>query len=76
MTYDLVVIVDNGERVIPVMTGFDCTCALISKIEMMGRSLPDYMVFAIVGWDDDDDNHLIAFVEQGEGGINVEWIED
>ena len=76
MSYDLVVIVDNGERVIPVMTGFECTCALISKIEMMGRNLPDFMVFAIIGWDEDNNDHLVAFVEQGESSIEVEWFED
>ena len=74
MTYDLVAIVDSGEHVIPVMTDFDCTCALLAKVEMMGRNLADFMVFAIIGWDEDDEDHLIAFVEKDEDGISVEWI--
>lgn len=76
MSYDLVALVDNGERVVPVMTGFDCTGALVSKIEMMGRNLPEFMVFAIIGWDEDDEDHLIAFVERVEDEIHIEWLGD
>lgn len=63
-------------NVIEIMSGFDCTCSLMTKVEMMGHNLNDGD-YAVMAFDEEYSEPEIEYVVVVEdGSIDVVEVED
>lgn len=78
MSYSFCKLVVDEEyfNVIEIMSGFDCTCSLMTKVEMMGHNLNDGD-YAVMSFDEEYSEPEIEYVVVVEDGcIDVIEVED
>lgn len=63
-------------NIIEIMSGFDCTCSLMTKVEMMGHNLNDGD-YAIMAFDEEySEPEIECVVIVEDGCIDIVEVED